>query len=262
MRTLARAVGSKDIGGEPLPHIFRTFEANKVVIRRAEISMIAGTPGAGKSTLALALALRSKVPTLYISADTNPHTMAMRLLSMITGKPQSDAELMLNNDVANSRKIINEASGHIFWSFESAPTLADIDQEVLAFEELWGCAPTLIVVDNLMDVANDGGEEFAGMRSTIKELKYLARDTNAAVLVLHHTKESYVGNPCQPRSALQGMVAQLPALICTVGTDAPGYIAVAPVKNRYGKADPSGDTAFWLQFNPEIMDVSDIPERS
>ena len=262
MRTLARAVGSKDIGGEPLPHIFRTFEANKVVIRRAEISMIAGTPGAGKSTLALALALRSKVPTLYVSADTNAHTMAMRLLSMITGKPQSDAELLLNNDVEGSRKIINEASGHIFWSFESAPTLADIDQEVLAFEELWGCAPTLIVVDNLMDVANDGGEEFAGMRSTIKELKYLARDTNAAVLVLHHTKESYVGNPCQPRSALQGMVAQLPALICTVGTNAPGYIAIAPVKNRYGKADPSGDTAFWLQFNPEIMDVSDIPERS
>ena len=262
MRTLARAVGSKDIGGEPLPHVFRTFEANKVVIRRAEISMIAGTPGAGKSTLALALALRSKVPTLYVSADTNAHTMAMRLLSMITGKPQSDAELLLNDDVDGSRKIINEASGHIFWSFESAPTLSDIDQEVLAFEELWGCAPTLIVVDNLMDIANDGGEEFAGMRSTIKELKYLARDTNAAVLILHHTKESYVGNPCQPRSALQGMVAQLPALICTVGTNAPGYIAVAPVKNRYGKADPSGDTAFWLQFNPEMMDVSDIPERS
>jgi hypothetical protein len=127
---------------------------------------------------------------------------------------------------------------------------------------LWGCAPTLIVVDNLMDISNDGGEEFAGMRSTIKELKYLARDTNSAVLVLHHTKESYVGNPCQPRSSLQGMVAQLPALICTVGSNAPGYIAVAPVKNRYGKADPSGDTSFWLQFNPEIMDVSDIPDRS
>ena len=262
MRTLARAVGSKDIGGEPLPTVFRTFDATKIIIRRAEISMIAGTPGAGKSTLALALALRSKVPTLYISADTNAHTMAMRLLSMITGKPQGDAERLLNEDVEGSRKTINEASGHIFWSFESAPTLADIDQEVLAFEELWGCAPTLIVVDNLMDVANDGGEEFAGMRSTIKELKYLARDTNAAVLLLHHTKESYTGDPCQPRSALQGMVAQLPALICTVGTNALGFLAVAPVKNRYGKADPTGATVCWLQFNPEIMDVSDIPERS
>ena len=261
MRTLARAVGSVDIGGEPLPSVFRTFDANKVVIRRSEISMIAGTPGAGKSTLALAIALRAKVPTLYISADTNAHTMAMRLLSMIINKPQSEAEMLLIDDVENSRKVINNSSGHIFWSFESAPTLTDIDQEVEAFEELWGCAPTLIVIDNLMDIANDGGEEFAAMRSTIKELKYLARDTNAAVLLLHHTKESYVGNPCQPRSALQGMVAQLPALICTVGTNAPGFIAVAPVKNRYGKADPTGDTAFWLQFNPEIMDVSDIPER-
>ena len=261
MRTLARAVGSVDIGGEPLPSVFRTFDVNKVVIRRSEISMIAGTPGAGKSTLALAIALRAKVPTLYISADTNAHTMAMRLLSMIINKPQSEAEMLLIDDVENSRKVINNSSGHIFWSFESAPTLTDIDQEVEAFEELWGCAPTLIVIDNLMDIANDGGEEFAAMRSTIKELKYLARDTNAAVLLLHHTKESYVGNPCQPRSALQGMVAQLPALICTVGSNAPGFIAVAPVKNRYGKADPTGDTAFWLQFNPEMMDVSDIPER-
>ncbi len=261
MRTLARAVGSKDIGGEPLPTVFRTFEINKIVIRRAEVSMIAGTPGAGKSTLALAIALRTKVPTLYISADTNAHTMAMRLLSMISGQSQSVAEQMLMENVDESRKVINENSGHIFWSFESAPTLVDLDLEVSAFEELWGCPPTLIVVDNLMDIANDGGEEFAGMRSTIKELKYLARDTNAAVLILHHTKESYPGNPCQPRSALQGMVAQLPALICTVGSNAPGYIAVAPVKNRYGKADPSGDTSFWLQFNPEMMEVSDIPER-
>lgn len=249
------------MGGEPLPSVFRTFDVNKIVIRRAEVSMIAGTPGAGKSTLALAIALRAKVPTLYVSADTNAHTMAMRLLSMITGKPQSEAERMLEQDVEGSRKTINDSSGHIFWSFESAPTLADLDQEVEAFEELWGCSPTLIVVDNLMDISNDGGEEFANMRSTIKELKYLARDTNAAVLILHHTKESYMGNPCQPRSALQGMVAQLPALICTVGTNAPGYIAIAAVKNRYGKADPTGDTAFWLQFNPEYMDVSDIPER-
>ena len=261
MRTLARAVGSKDIGGEPLPTVFRTFDVNKIVIRRAEVSMIAGTPGAGKSTLALAVALRSKVPTLYISADTNAHTMAMRLLSMISGQPQSTAEQMLIESVEESRKTINEHSGHIFWSFDSAPTLADLDMEVSAFEELWGCPPTLIVIDNLIDISNDSGEEFAAMRSTIKELKYLARDTNAAVLLLHHTKESYPGNPCQPRSALQGMVAQLPALILTVGTNAPGYIAVAPVKNRYGKADPTGDTSFWLQFNPEVMEVSDIPER-
>jgi replicative DNA helicase len=261
MRTLARAVGSKDIGGEPIPSLFHTFDKHKVAIRRAEVSMIAGTPGAGKSSISLAIALRSKVPTLYVSADTNAHTMAMRLLSMITGQSQSVAEQMLIEDVENTRKIINEHSGHIFWSFDSAPSLVDLDLEVQAFEELWGCPPVLIVVDNLMDIANDSGDEFGAMRSTLKELKYLARDTNAAILVLHHTKESFLGNPCQPRASLQGQVAQLPALILTVGSNAPGFIAVSPVKNRYGKADPTGDTCFWLTFNPEVMDVSDIPDR-
>ena len=261
MKTLRRSIGKPEVGGEPLPPPFQAFQREGIILRRAEVSVIAGTPGAGKSSVALALALKAKVPTLYVSADTNAHTMAMRLLSMITGKTQSDVEILLETEVATSRKVINEHAQHIFWSFDSSPTLDDLDQEVAAFEELWGCSPTLIVIDNLMDISNDGGEEFANMRSTLKELKYLARDTNAAVVVLHHTKESYTGTPCQPRSALQGMVAQLPALICTVGSNAPGFIAVAPVKNRYGKADPSGDTAYWLNFNPEYMDVSDIAER-
>ena len=56
MKTLSRSVGRPDIGGEPMPTVFRTFETNQIVIRRSEVSVIAGTPGAGKSTLALALA--------------------------------------------------------------------------------------------------------------------------------------------------------------------------------------------------------------
>ena len=137
----------------------------------------------------------------------------------------------------------------------------DLDMEVSAFEELWGCPPTLIVVDNLMDIANDGGEEFAGMRSTIKELKYLARDTNAALLVLHHTKEGYEGSPCQPRSSVQGLVNQIPAMVLTIGQQMQGqdvYLCVAPVKNRYGKADHTGATYISLSFDPASMYLEDI----
>jgi hypothetical protein len=53
MKTLARSVGRTDIGGEPLPSVFKAFETNKIIFRRAEVSMMAGTPGVGKSTLAL-----------------------------------------------------------------------------------------------------------------------------------------------------------------------------------------------------------------
>jgi hypothetical protein len=95
----------------------------------------------------------------------------------------------------------------------------------------------------------------------MKELKYLARATNAAIMVLHHTSEAVPGNPCQPRSAIQGKVSQLPALICTLGTVGTS-LGVASVKNRYGRADAGGTLMTWLAFNPEYMYVEDIPENS
>lgn len=259
MRTLVRSVGRSDIGGEPLPTIFRAFEQSKIVIRRAEVSMFAGVPGAGKSTLALAIALKSRVPSLYISADTNAHTMAMRLASMISGKSQGEVEYLMNSDPGWTRATLQRGS-HIVWSFESSPTLQDIDEEVQAFEELWGCPPAAIFIDNLMDIATDGGEEFASMRAIMKELKYLARATNAAIVILHHTSEAVPGDPCQPRSALQGKVAQLPALICTLGVVGTS-MAISPVKNRYGRADANGGLLTWLAFNPEYMYMEDIPEN-
>lgn len=260
MKTLYRSIGRTDIGGEPLPVVFRTFQNNNISVRRSEISMIAGPPGAGKSTLGLAIALRMKVPTLYLSADTNVHTMAMRLLSMISGISQSDAEKEIAANPSNSRERLH-LTKHIFWSFDSAPSLNDIDDEVTAFEELFGESPSLIVIDNLMDISMDGHEEFGGMRTALKELKYLARDTNAAILVLHHTKEGYQGDPCQPRNAIQGMVSQLPALIVTVAQTENGLLGVASVKNRYGKADPQGKNPVWLQFNPEYMYIADLQEQ-
>ena len=260
MKTLARSVGKADIGGEPLPAVFNTFAQHNIIVRRSEVSMIAGTPGAGKSTLALALALRAQVPTLYVSADTNAHTMAMRLFSMITGKSQRDSEKILSEEPEVAKQVL-DTTKHIFWSFDSSPNLDDLDEEVTAFEEVWGESPALIVVDNLMDISMDGGEEFAGMRGAMKELKYLARDTNAAVLVLHHTKESYNGDPCPPRSSVQGMVNQLPALILTVGQTPHGMMGVAAVKNRYGKADPTGASPVWLQFNGEFMFIADVEAR-
>ena len=47
--------------------------------------MIAGQPNAGKSLLALYMAVQMKVPTLYISADTDGYTTAIRSAAMVTG---------------------------------------------------------------------------------------------------------------------------------------------------------------------------------
>ena len=260
MKTLRRSIGKPEVGGEPLPPPFQAFQREGIILRRAEVTVIAGTPGAGKSSIALHIAARLKQPTLYFSADTNAHTMAMRLLAMKAKITQQTAELMLKTEPTRAAEYLREFSG-MYWSFEPSPTLKDLDEEVSAFETMWGRSPTLIVVDNLMDIAIDGHEEFAGMRQVMKELKYLARDTNAAVLVLHHTQEGAAGYPCQPRSALQGKVAQIPAMVLTVGQMVQGadtYLCVASVKNRYGKADPTGSTYLSLSFDPASMYLEDI----
>jgi len=88
MKTLRRSVGKSDVGGEPLAPPFQAFAREGIILRRAEVTVIAGTPGAGKSSIALHVAARLKQPTLYFSADTNAHTMAMRLLALRTRMPQ------------------------------------------------------------------------------------------------------------------------------------------------------------------------------
>jgi predicted ATP-dependent serine protease len=263
VKTLRRSINKPEVGGEPLPPAFAAFERAGIILRRAEVTVVAGTPGAGKSSVALAIAVKTKYPTLYFSADTNAHTMAMRLIAMSGRMTQTAAELLLKREPDKAHELL-QVNNHLFWSFDSSPTLKDLDEEVSAFETVWGRSPALIVVDNLMDIAMDGHDEFGGMRAAMKELKYLARDTNAAVLVLHHTKEGFEGYPCQPRSAIQGLVNQIPAMVLTIGQMKQGddtYLCVAPVKNRYGRADQTGNNYVSLAFNPDSMYLDDVPIR-
>ena len=64
MKTLRRSIGKPEVGGEPLPPTFQAFQREGIILRRAEVTVIAGTPGAGKSSIALHIAARLKQPTL------------------------------------------------------------------------------------------------------------------------------------------------------------------------------------------------------
>lgn len=260
MRSLVRAVGRPDIGGEPLPQIFRTLEDAEIRVRKAELTLIAGVPGAFKTGLALSLVKAYGLPTLYFAADTNELTMATRLISASHSSSQRQVEETLLNDREWGAREL-EGFSHIVWCFDSSPSLKDIDLEERAFEEVYGQPPELIVIDNLIDVYDDGGDEFGGLRATMKWLKTLARDTGAAVVVLHHTSESEAGHPCQPRKAIFGKVAQLPALILTVMYDPAGYFWLACVKNRHGPCDPSGKSAVWLYADPGRMWLGEPEDR-
>jgi predicted ATP-dependent serine protease len=258
MRTLHRAVRSMDRGGAAIPMPFKTWTDSHISIRRGEVSMIAGPPGAGKSTAALAIAIKSGVPTLYASADSHESTMAIRSLAMTTNMAQIDVEDHMAENPEWASQVLRERVSHIHWMFDASPTLGDLEDEISVYREIMGGDPQLVVIDNAVDVTHDSGDEFSSLRSLMREVKWWARETNAAFLILHHTSEGVEGKPCPPRSALHGKIAQIPSLIVTLGSFTPGIMYAAAVKNRYGPADPTGQTFMSMEYVPSVMMLRDL----
>lgn len=261
MKTLTRNVGRKERSGTPIPLPFQTLSRLGVQVRQSELTLIAGQPGVGKSSLALAIVVAANVPALYVCADTSEQTMRTRTAAMLSGLKQSEAESRMFTDVPWATDMF-ERTQHIAWSFDPTPSLFTIEDEIAAYDEVHGIPPRIVVVDNLIDVAVEGADEWGGLRQTVKRLKNLARETESAVIALHHTSEAvHTMGIAPPRSALQGKVGQLPAVILTVdvthsGTDT-SSMGVAVVKNRFGKADATGNFGGWLDFDPSRMILSD-----
>ena len=125
------------------------------------------------------------------------------------------------------------------------------------YEELLGEPPTLVILDNISDIAHENGDEYSSLRSLMRELKRWARTSNACFVALHHTSEGVSGNPCPPRSSVHGKISQKPALVLTIGQAYQGFMPIAPVKNRSGFSDKSGGTAAWLAYDPATMTLRD-----
>lgn len=232
--------------------------AQRQHIRRSEVTLIAGQPEAGKSLIALWHAVQwvtdHGLRGIYMSADSAELGQAARALSMkVMNLSANDAERMLENE---DPWAIDQMEGlnNLSWSFEDDLSYDNIDEEVQAFIELWGTTPDFIIIDNLTDVEGQNEDEFGTLRRAMKGLTQLARATDAAVIVLHHTSEDpkQAGDPCPPRSAIFGKVSQKPAVVFTVanfGNRRP----IACVKNRFGPSDKSGRTATYLWLDTDTL---------
>jgi hypothetical protein len=225
--------------------------------------MVAAAPNAGKSMFALVYALRAKVPTLFFSADTDTPTVMIRVASALSGHSQETVENNLTRDPRFYDEDLQKMN-HIQWVFESSPSLDDIELEVKAYMELYGIAPELIVIDNLMNVVAEHENEWAGLRQIMMELHDMARKTEACVLVLHHVSEQgEYGDTTTPpaRRAIHGKVSQLPSLILTLGyapTD--GTLRVAPVKNRFGPMYANADKHVTLAVDYSVCRIENWDE--
>ena len=260
MLDLSRAWGGVLTRATPLPDVWAGLAAKEIKFRRGQVCMVAAAPNAGKSMFALVYAIKAQVPTLFFSADTDTTTVMMRAAAHVSGHSQISVENNLAKDshYYDSRF---EKLGHIKWVFDSSPSIDDLELEIRAYVELYGHAPELIVIDNLMNVTAETDNEWAGLRAIMMELHDMARKTEACVLVLHHVSEqSEYGSPTNPphRRAIHGKVSQLPALILTLGYD-PGQatLKVAAVKNRFGPHTADASNYAQLLVNYAACQIGD-----
>lgn len=258
MKRLSRAARMPRIGGQPLPRVFHSLPP----IRRGEMTIIAGESNAGKSLLALWHAqkwvLDFGLRGIYFSADSAALGQAARALAMSTvGVTSEEALDLIQRHDEWALEQLDRLSG-LFWSFDEDLSYSNMQLEVEAFIELWGCNPDFVIVDNLTDVEGQAEDEFGMLRRASKALTALARETDAGVVVLHHTLEDVKADPCPPKKALAGKVSQKPGLIFTTA-DHGDKRPVAVVKDRYQRGvDKTGQTAVWLRLNQENLHYSEM----
>lgn len=243
MLTIAQAATRNKNNAQLLPDLFPALANSGIRFRRGQVTMIAGQPNSGKSLLALFYAVKSGVPTLYISADTDAYTTAIRSAAVITGNQVNTVEeafvtgtgYEFYEDELNTLK-------HLRFDFDPSPTLDDIDLSIQAYGEAFGEYPHLLIIDNLLNIAALHDNEWTGMRDIAKAMHHVARETDAAVFMLHHTTEAE-GRPELPpsRKSIQGKISQLPEMILTVAMDHDtSEYRVACVKNRFAKNSAAG----------------------
>ena len=235
-------VKSSSEAGKDLPPILPALAAATITIRHGQLHLLAGQPGGGKTLLSLWYAISSGETCLYVSADSDEGTMANRSAAILLSRPVDEIKKMRQDETSDEVDVaLSDLSMRLRIDTDPHPTLDGIYEEVWAYQELFGCNPSLIVVDNLLNLQSTSENEWTGLRDSMSALHGLARSTGSAVLALHHVSEneSRPNHPA-PRKALMGKISQLPESIFTVAMDGDNYF-VAAVKNRDGITDPNAE---------------------
>jgi hypothetical protein len=265
MYTARQSLYIRGSAGDPLPAVWESLGQTGTQFRRGQLALVCAGPGTGKSALILAYALKSKVPTLYFSADSDPFTQLTRSLSILSGWSLEKATRAVRAaELGSYGDELDDIP--IRFNYKASPSLDVIEESLAAYDALYEDFPALIVVDNITNVrtdAGDGDDPFSGLEALMDYLHTMARETGSCVIGLHHvTGPHNDGDKPIPLSGIKGQIGRVPELILTLHRVSDGFssdsLNVSTVKNRGGKSDPSGQDFASLEFVGETMSISDF----
>lgn len=205
------------------------------------------------------------VPTLYFSADSDAYTQLTRSLSIITGwSAEKSAEAVRTGDLGDVEEEFRDIP--IRFNYNASPSLDQIESTMMAYDEVYGDFPDLVIIDNVTNVRTGGEDDdpFSGLEALADYFHDMGRSTGAHVSGLHHVTGGYndADKPI-PLSGVKGQITRVPEMVLTLHRVSEGFgsdsLRVSTVKNRGGKADPSGLDYAELEFVGDSMQIRDFP---
>ncbi len=262
-QSLVLAMRSVPDAGDPLPSPFEGLAAIGAHHRKGQVSIVAAASGSGKTAYATHVAVYSEhdpitpVRGLYVSSDSDQITVGVRIAAGVLEKDCEDVEALLRSNDQATWDVVERATQHLWFYWAPEPSIQDIYDEVLAYAYVNGEWPELIVVDNLINVDAEGESGHEQKGDVMLQLKKLATETNAHIMVLHHVTKGYEdGNIPIPKTGLLDSVAKHPRLVLTIYKVAEGLMGVRVVKNSNGTMDGSGGFGCDLSWFPARSYIS------
>ena len=256
MRSLARASRNRGHEGDPIEVPIDAVRQLRFTPRAGQLSLWIAAPGVGKSIVALHWVLKSELPALYISADTDRSDQADRAMTILSGSSMSQ----VRNDPDFFSSYLTAIPRDVRFEFDSAPEPEHLLEMCKAYLLVFGYYPKLIVVDTLNKVWTEAGEETASNKAAAEHCQLMARKTGAHVAALHHATKGYdAGNVPIPMNGVMSGVTKIPEQVVSMWRDDTGNIAFCPLKNRSGPMDPTAMTIRqWATLDTERMTIGPI----
>lgn len=263
MQRLSRLVKRGVVGQEPLPPAFASWTERGMRIRRSSLHLWAGPSGSYKTMALINAMMNMKVTTLAFSTDSDDSTIASRMLGILSQTPISTTETWLDAKSPHLARASELLAPYDFirWDFAPSPTLDDVWNGVFAYATTEGVWPQQIVIDIMSDLYMEGHkDEWSMLKQLMREGKVLARETGAAVHLVHHVADGWKPTqerPVPSKGDILGKLSAIPVLMVNFAKGQEGEILAACVKNRFAKCDASGKDFFRMAVNPETGVVGD-----
>lgn len=222
----------------PLPINNSILGRHGLAFRRGQFSLLAAAPGVGKSLFATNLAIRTPIPTLFFSADSDEWTVKTRACSILTNTRLDEVETQLHDEQWEAYYADQlRQSDHADWCFRT-----DLDPEFIvlrmqAFVEMHGDYPQLMVIDNIGNAVADQANSGPELQEICREAQRIARHANCHVMGLCHvTGDKEDGTKPIGLGDLLFKIGKIPELVLGANRAGDNRLNINVAKNRGGKS--------------------------